>query len=238
LLVPVLNDQPTAFGQLLRCTADDMPKGIEPIRAGDQRIARLEDERIEVRIACCNVWWIRDDHIEATHDRGVPIAVHKAHIETKSRGVLARHCERRQRHVARDDARARALARNRERDCARTRAEIEHAAGFGEMREHQLDQQLRLGSRNQHVACHGEIERPELAPARQICDRLRARLPFEQRSDVSLVHNAFRMRVEATPIATEHVREQHLAVAPLVGRARRTQIVHDPCHDASASAAS
>ena len=101
--------------------------------------------------------------------------------EPERGGVGARDFERGRRHVGGDHLPAGPLARERERDRPAARAEIRHAPlGRLAQRERALHQQLGLRTRHQHRRGDREAQRPEIAPAGEIGERLAGGAPLEQ----------------------------------------------------------
>src|SRR5205823_2486057 len=127
------------------------------------------------RIVRGDVGRVADDEIEAlARERLIPVA--RAELDPGKRercGVGARHGERLLRHIGRDQPPAGALAREREREGARTGAEIRDAPLGRRMQcQGALHQELRLRSRDQHRRGDREAQRPEVPVAGEISDGL------------------------------------------------------------------
>src|SRR5450631_817877 len=71
LSVAVLEQQPTAWDQVLRGAVDDALEGFESRRTAGQRECRLGGEVLEGGIVRCYVGRVRDDHIEPSVAHGL-----------------------------------------------------------------------------------------------------------------------------------------------------------------------
>ena len=81
--------------------------------------------------------------------------------------------------------RLRPLVRERERDRAGSRPEVDdfHGSIARRKRERQFHQSLRFRPRDQHVGRHAQHESPELANARELRDRLAVAAAFGEREE-------------------------------------------------------
>src|ERR1700741_5060846 len=126
-----------------------------------------------MRVALGDVRRVGDDEIEALLTQRVePAAMAPLNVEAEGDAVAFRDHERRGAGFYSDDAGARPMLLDGERDGAAAGAEVEHAGEIALERE--VDQQLRLGSRDEHRGAHRERQAVELLAAEDKGNRLAA----------------------------------------------------------------
>ena len=145
-----------------------------------------------------------------------------------ARGVARGDRERGGRHVEGEGARVPALVQQRDGDAARARAHVADERRVRALQNLQrgLDQQLRLGARDEHVRVHLEVEPVELLPPRDVLERLArgaAHDPRRIRATLLAVRRLVRVRDEKRRVAPQRVREQRARLAPRLRQPRDAQ---------------
>ena len=187
LIVPVFEQQPAAGREVAGGRGGDAPDGIEAVGAGGERRTRFEAHiaPAEMRVAGAHIGRVAHDQLEPhPRERGEPVTRAELHVgDTEARGVFAREAERGLGDVGGDDVEPRPLAREGERDRARAGTEIgDGPSGVrGDMRQRLLHQQLGFGARDKRRRRDLQVQRPELAPAREIGNGLALLAPRAQR---------------------------------------------------------
>ena len=172
-----------------RRLVDDLAQVVEPVLAREQRGVRLPPVHVRrqlARLVRRDVGRVRHDDVEALigGERAEPIPVHERHParEPVRRRVRARHVECALASVRGDDAGRRMLVRDRQRDAARSGAQVQHArrahghAPRAEELEHGFHEPLRLRARDQHATVDGR-RGSERGAAGDVLDRLAGLTP-------------------------------------------------------------
>ena len=156
--------------------------------------------------------------------------------------------------VARRDLRVRQRTGQRRRDRPASGPEVEDPPRRRRHGERRLDDELRLRPRDEDAPVDGEGQRPELALAEEVVERLARDPPGDERLEAGGGPGRKRLaraRNDPRPACAERVREQHLGVGPRLGDAggrqprdrrsqhradRRRGLEHGARHPAASSA--
>ena len=111
------------------------------------------------------------------------------------------------------------LVGDRERDRARSRADVDHRGSVdaGDRGERPLDERLGLRPRHERASVGPEREAPEAPLAEDVGERLAAAAPLDERSrrcSLGLVQRLVEARVELEPGQAERLGEDQLGVEP------------------------
>src|SRR3954468_5570977 len=130
-----------------------------------------------MRITRGDIGRIRNDEIEAlAFDRREPAAMAPFDLESERQGVALRHLQCCSARFHRHDSRGGTMLLESERDRTAAGAEVEHTGEFALERE--LDEQLALGSGNQHRGVYGERQAVELLAPEDVGHGLAAAPPL------------------------------------------------------------
>ena len=125
-----------------------------------------------------DVWRVGDDGVHRAVELGEEVRagdVGRDHLDGGSRGVAARELQRRRGVLDGEHAGARPRVRQRDRERARTGAQVDDHRRLGGiwkvLAQHPVQQRLGLGPRNEHAGTDVEYDGPEGCGGRQVLQR-------------------------------------------------------------------
>ena len=154
---------------------------LEPGRARRQRAARLPVAKLGLELMPLplrHVWQVRDERARTRPTRACRARCARGSSRL-SRAAFSRAASSASGiEVRRDDRRVRQLVGDRERDRARAGADVQDARGL-ELERH-LDQELRLGPRDQDPAVNAQLDPAKALAAGDVGDRLAAQATADE----------------------------------------------------------
>ncbi len=165
LVESMFQQQPAAHCQDARNFRSEPANIVEPVRAALQRADWLMSERCERVVTGRDVGWVRNDKIELfARKRLGPVAYLKLHVaQFEASAIVSRDIQRRWTDVACRQGAAGSLFGNRQRDRARSCAEVgdTRIAMAIDHIQRDLDKTLGIRARDQRVGRYLERQRPE-----------------------------------------------------------------------------
>ena len=219
LAVPHLEHEPAARLQDSGRSARD---GLRHVVADEREVrfvlAHVRHQRR--KLVRLDVGRVGDDEVVGAAGESLPqVVLEQVDRQAGAQSVLAGERERVGGDVDRGHARARMLVCDREGDRAAARADVEHQRCFepAQMEKRALDDDLRLGPRDQRAPVDGQRQPAEAPLAEDVRDRLAAGAARDELAvavELAVVERPVEVRVELDALPAERVREQQLRVEP------------------------
>ena len=213
----------------------EMPARTQPAQRGsrdhlgrprpDERVARLPLAHLRVQRGYLGRIYIRrvgDDHVPLALADPRGVALEQLDIQAQGSGILARDVDRAGRAVDARHARSRMLGGDRQRDRARSDADVDDGRDAVEQRQAAVDDDLRLGARHQHAPVDLQRQPTEPPLAEHVGERLAGLAAGDERP-IPLHRADLVDERQAGTRRPEHVRKQELRVDARRGDAGRLQ---------------